>query len=306
MSRVTGDLFRDYYWQTPAVRHLAWLLTSPSLLANESLAVQPLKPAEVAQKLKALDSHPETLLSRLGERQSHRLGVYFEQLYRFALEHFMDCEVVLQNQQIQENQHTLGELDFIVRRHQDQRVEHHEIAVKFYLGYVPDSEEPDWWGPDSRDRLGRKLHRLLTHQARLCEQATTRTFLQQLDIKQVYPRIFLRGYLFNPVAGQPVPGLPPGTSEQSPRGYWLRQAEAQRHPCPKDRLRVPLRKPDWLGPLQLPGDTQVSGASGDIPISQRTGERAHPQLFADLERTEKGFWLERERFFIVPENWPAL
>lgn len=299
-------LFRDQYWRTPAIRHLAWLLTSPSLLADDERAVLPLGAETITAALLDLERNPEPLLTCLQERSSRRLGIYFEQLYRFALAHFMERDLVLQNQPVRTLERTVGELDFIVRRRRDAGYEHHEIAVKFYLGFTPDRAAPDWWGPDSRDRLSHKLHRLLDHQSRLSELPPTRTLLQQQGIDQVQPRICLRGYLFHPTGGRPAPTLPPGIGPQYPRGYWLTLDDAHQHPCPADILRVPLYKPDWLGPMQLPAPTDSTDVPGYSQCLSRIEERGHALLFADLERTANGFWLERSRFFVVPRTWPRL
>lgn len=303
---TTEPLFRDHYWRTPAVRHLAWLLTSPAWLADDERTVLPLQAETITAALLDLNRAPEPLLSCLQERPSRRLGVYFEQLYRFALEHFMECDLILQNQPVRDAQRTIGELDFIVRRRRDALFEHHEIAVKFYLGFVPSQAAADWWGPDSRDRLSHKLDRLLSHQSRLSEHLPARTLLQHHGIDQVRPRICLRGYLFHPIGDRPLPPLPPGMGSQYPQGYWLTLDDAQQHPCPIDALRVPVYKPDWLGPIQLAADMDGSDVPAYSQLLTRIEEREHPLLFADLKRTAGGFWLERSRFFVVPRAWPHL
>jgi hypothetical protein len=68
---------------------------------------------------------------------------------------------------------------------------------------------------------------------------------------------------------------------------------------------IPLHKPDWLGPLQCL-DRDLSGAhSAYLQTLEQVADRHFPALFARLSRQPGGFWLEKDRFFAVPDQWPG-
>ena len=300
-------MFSRIFWRTPAVRHLAWLTHSVSLACNSLHPLfDPHPPEGLLSALQTLDANPRPLLDILARRSHRRLGVYFEDLYRFALETFWQREVVLQNQPIRSHERTLGELDFIVRHKESGRYEHHEIAIKFYLGCYPSrSPDGDWLGPDRRDRLQDKLDKLSGHQASLTRHPLTQELLQSRAIEPVEDLIFLRGYLFYPIRKTPPP-LPEGIAAGHSRGQWLTLDQARSQGWQPQCPVVQLQKPDWLGPLQL--------RDGALPLAQPhyleslalIAERAFPMLFARLEWQDAGFWLETARFFVAPDGWPNL
>jgi hypothetical protein len=68
---------------------------------------------------------------------------------------------------------------------------------------------------------------------------------------------------------------------------------------------VVLHKPDWLGSWR-----QERKPNGTAAMEQavRIANGAAPELFAQLEWQEgqEGHWVERRRFFLVPDHWPSL
>ena len=123
--------------KTPAIRHLAWLCRAPQLL-HSSLTFEPARylPVDADKTLRLWDQNPETAPALLKEAPQKRLGFYFERLYRVLLQDLLGWDILLQNQQIQSNGRTIGELDFVVHNRLEDRIEHHEIAIKYYLGVV--------------------------------------------------------------------------------------------------------------------------------------------------------------------------
>lgn len=304
MATSMSSLFSTRYWHTAAVRHLAWVLTAPSLLsAADAPVFSPPHPDDLCHRLAALDKAPEPLLNTLSRPASRRLGIYFEALYHYALEHFWNRRVLLRNEAVRSATRTLGELDFVVYDPAGDRFEHHEIAVKFYLGLYRDGIAT-WLGPDRGDRLPDKLHKLLHHQSRLSRHPLARQLLESKSIPPPRAVLFLRGYLFYPPAPA-APPLPREVARDHLRGTWYRCQEISgKHWNPEEPL-IELRKPHWLGPAQCLDGGLERARAASASILERVHNQGFPVLCARLRRQPAGFWLESERFFVVPDQWPA-
>lgn len=186
-------------FRTPAIRHLAWMLRAPNLLISSRAFQLPEGPQLLAQ-LEQWDRAPQTAPAALTQPPEKRLGQYFERLYACLMTDLLGWDVLGHNLPVRNNERTLGELDFVLRHPQTGQVEHHEVAVKFYLGHpAPDTEEPLWYGPNARDRLDIKTEHLLRHQSRMIERPETRTALERAGIEPpTITRLFMPGYLFYP------------------------------------------------------------------------------------------------------------
>ncbi len=286
-------------WQTAAVRHLAWLCRAPQLTdAEAGFDLASYLPPDLPQRLARLDAQPQSLEALLAAHPSPRLGFYFERLYQFLLTDLLGWRILLMNEQVREDRRTLGELDFIVENTQDRRIEHHEIAVKFYLGYRHENGTDYWYGPNAKDRLDRKTQRLTDHQCRLTRAPAAQQMLADQGITQPpLPRLFMPGYLFYPAdrsLASPV-GAPPDHD----KGTWCRvetldDAVTANWHC--------LMKPHWLGRYQSSEPPDAANTRA-ILASIRAG--GAPRLFASMApRADGAGWEETGRTFVVPAQWP--
>lgn len=255
-------------------------------------------PPDYPDILKAWDQHTEPAPALLCEPPQRRLGFYFERLYQVLLEDLLGWPILMKNQQIQASGRTIGELDFVVHNRAQNRIEHHEIAIKFYLG-VPDLNNPTlWYGPNARDRLDLKTNRLLEQQSRRTQLPETRALLAEANITgPLSPRIFMPGYLFYP--NNPEIVTPDYVPRNHLRGRWM----YARHAKTLDTSGwVVLNKPHWIGHWfqSKQPDTQHT-----IDALKHVESTATPQLFAMLQQDpHTGDWLETDRVFVVPESWP--
>ncbi|KPP97864.1 DUF1853 family protein [Marinobacter sp. HL-58] len=289
-------------YRVPAVRHLAWMCHAPQLISSPmGFVPEKYLPDDAEDRLRAWDQEPLCGPAVLTEQPARRLGHYFERLYQCLMEDLLGWEILLKNQPVRSNGITLGELDFVVRNPADNAIEHHEIAVKFYLGYRnTDREKALWYGPNSRDRLDIKTRRLINHQSQLTKKPEARSLLDASGIETpARPRIFMPGYLFYPLGETLTP--PADTPSDHLRGGWL---------CIDDldeliddtQQWIPLIKPHWLGPWrqgQAPDQQETEAALETV----RTA--GIPRLFAVLEPSPAdGHWQEVSRLFVVPRGWP--
>ncbi|UDL03943.1 DUF1853 family protein [Marinobacter sp. CA1] len=287
-------------WQTPAVRHLAWLCQAAPLVDTGPVACpRDWLPTDTSSRLQRLDAAPAPLLAALGQCQSRRLGHYFETLYRFFLEQFLGWRVLLSNTAIRAHDgRTLGELDLVVENPLSNRLEHHEIAVKFYLGH-PQGGVNQWLGPNAQDRLDLKTERMVTHQCTLAQRPLTREWLAGQGIQgPLAPVLVMPGMLFTPLTGQPQPTLPDWVNPGHDRGQWLYHHQL---PGLETDHWVHLDKPDWLGRYQQPQPPEPESTRAALAS---VAAQSRPRPFALMIAKGDGF-IETRRFFVVPDHWPG-
>ena len=299
-ARLTPDLAATF--KTPAVRHLAWLCQAPQLI-NSPLSFRPSQwlPDNTVHILRHWDQHPQAGPGVLCEQPHYRLGLYTEQLYDCLLSDLLGWTVVARNLPVRAGGVTLGELDFVVRNPHTGDNEHHEIAIKFYLGYPYNNPiGVRWYGPNARDRLDLKSERMLHLQSQRCRLPETLDTLVAADIEPPsVSRIFMPGYLFYPFDIE-LP-TPVSADANHLRGRWLSLSDA----CQRTDTDtwVILRKPDWLGPWsqpQAPEADAIADIFREIEISNT------PRLMATLTfDTATGLWHEAGRHFVVPDSWPG-
>lgn len=153
------------------VRQLAFSIASPNLLnfiPNElnqkyDFSLQCSKTWQIhfynyEQKLKQLDRDPTSLIKFLNQIKSTRLGFRFEAYLWFWLldQNFHQYALLGHSIQKIEGAKTLGELDFLVKNTQENKIEHWEVALKYYLAEAP-FHLPNWFGLNRNDTLEKKL-----------------------------------------------------------------------------------------------------------------------------------------------------
>ena len=133
---------------TPAVRDLAWLLSSASPW-QDAADIEParLLGAQGWPQLLALDAAPQPLLAYLAAHPVRRLGFYAERLLAFWFGIAPHIELVAANLPVRDGGKTVGEFDFLLRV--DGVPLHLEAASKFYLQL----EDGAWVGASLRDAL---------------------------------------------------------------------------------------------------------------------------------------------------------
>lgn len=283
----------------PVLRHLLWLGYSPQLIEGPQV-FQPhdyWSPAARSSVL-ALDKDPALLPQRLSARPNSRLGLYVEELYHFMLEDLLGWTVLARNLPVRSNGETLGEMDFLVLNPHTQVVEHHEIAVKFYLGFSTNGAA-QWYGPNPADRLDLKTRHMLEQQSQLAVRPETQAMLAGMGLPVPdLSRVFMPGYLFYPT--DRVMEAPHQAHPSHARGYWLLPEQLD------DVLTknlMPLYKPHWLGPWMQEEAPDEALALNTLEEVEKHG---FPRLFAQLEWSEEyQLWVERQRYFVVPQGWPG-
>ncbi|VVP67107.1 hypothetical protein PS910_00144 [Pseudomonas fluorescens] len=294
------------------VRDLAWVILAPPMLQQTPWPQRhPLAGSDwvtdlgrLRDWLQALDRDSGALRQWLAGITSHRLGLYYERLWQFALQQAPGVELLAANLPIRNGGHTLGELDIVMR--DGEGVHHLELAVKFYLGPSAGdgTDAGNWLGPGCHDRLGLKLAHLAGHQLPISARLEGRQALAGLEIDAAHAHLWLGGYLFYPWAGPVQP--PTGASPEHLRGRWLhrRDWETCRAQAGFAHWR-PLPRHAWLAPARVSAADRCTGAQLDEHI-QALPEDFRAQLLVRLEEASDGDWQEAERLFLVADGWPLL
>jgi hypothetical protein len=256
--------------------------------------------------LQALDDNPRALLAHLSQRPTHRLGVYFEQLWHFFLQQDPDIELLAHNLPVHDNGRTLGEFDCIYTSKTHTGPVHLELAVKYFLG-VPRGGDTttaanthEWLGPDQRDRLETKLDQLLQRQILLGDAPEAKRQLAEIGIGDMSREIALKGYLFQPLHDAPPP--PPACNDECAMNYWMSYGQLDSHCATLDAAGfIILPKMCWLSPALCPTADQWLTRQALKELLPTQWESDHyPLLIATLD--EKG--AETSRFFVTPGHWP--
>lgn len=246
----------------------SWIQESRSLvLGHENVATS--FPGESSNTAKADDSEYSG---------NPRLGFLYQELCRRLFDCSNQYRVVAEEIQLQQNGRTLGAIDFLVENRASLQTEHWEVAIKFYLlkdGY--------WYGPNAKDRLDKKLKRMLEHQLTMSE---TEAFQQRFPkLASVSQHLLMQGRLYtNPFDTEPVPEtcLTLPINQERVTGYWCYQSQFHRITEPL----YPLTKPLWA--IGHTGDTR--GAYSPVT--------ALPSRFIHCQSQSGQFW------FVVPDDWP--
>ena len=153
------------------------------------------------------EHNPELALltEQINQKGHLRLGIYYEYLWQFLISQHPQMKLLAHNlpvRTIEDNlKKTLGEFDLIYRY--GHHIYHRELAVKFYLG-VPNAFDSEfstlnqWVGPGLKDRLDRKMKRMLSHQIVLGDQPHGLQTLYDIGVPSANKEIVMQGRLFYP------------------------------------------------------------------------------------------------------------
>ena len=279
------------------VDDLLWVVNSPPLVRSTWRPVPPLSRAAIDRgKLAGFVSDQNS--RRVGP---HRVGQYFEDLVHFYLMHHAETHAIRRGLQIRHEARTIGELDFVYRE-ADSRAVHLETAVKFYL-HLPAANPigSHYIGPNAKDTLERKVHRLVEHQLPMSDHPHARQSIFA-GTGRIEKKAWVCGRIFyHPDHGEsqdPSPLL----SDEHLRGTWLRESELGW----LDRERRPFRfgvleKPNWLSGRGSAGHPH-SAAGMAAQIRAHFARRRRPVMIGEFDATRPTHVIRQ--IMVVSDTWP--
>ncbi len=284
-------------------RDIHWIQSSPAIVSPQHNPLFIETPQQPEYKLSASDFN--TLHEQLTQRRP-LLGIYYETLWQFVLNKRVGCELLAHNLQVRQDKRTLGEFDVIIS--QSGQYIHREMAVKFYLG-LPDQNGNSrswhqWIGPGLKDRMDKKLGRMIQHQITLSRTEEGKAALASIVSGDIKQEILLQGYLFYPFDGQCNP--PVGASKEHPKGNWLSISKLNKFLdlFPDSAVYTQLPKQLWL--------SSFSGQSDNDQLLNRQNLLDHLNVYFQSEtapklisccRKQNNTRTEYQRFFVVPDDW---
>ncbi|WEM43119.1 DUF1853 family protein [Photobacterium sp. DA100] len=202
-----------------------------------------------------------------------RLGFFYQWLWQQLILHHPCYDLLAEEIQLSVDKRTLGAVDFLVKDSRTGKVEHWEVAIKFYLAF-----EERWPGPNARDDLDKKAGKMLTHQLRLSEHPAfiARYHTQFGDIET--RRLIMQGRLFYPAFAD-YSGSGIKLAPEAAQGLWCYSGQAA------DLNLRPIAKPEWIAPprysliAEEPALTAVSNPTMAIAPDDKV-------------------------WFVMPEHWP--
>ena len=272
---------------SPPVRALAWSCFAPPLLNETTGIAAPDLPLTSQRRewLEQLDRNDRRLRDYLEQHcRSPRLGLVFESLWHFFLIEDPHTELLAHNLPVRQDGRTLGEFDVLYHDMLKDHTFHLELAVKFFLarhaGELPFRE---WLGPNSADRLDRKLERLLSHQLELSQTPAGQQALKTAGIVKCEPQLRVAGMLFYP---EQQKAWSHGLNPDHPTGDWFHIGKFRQQSDEHWQWRL-LEKPYWL-------DADYENAR---PLDERQLDRAEQRPVMLINK-------HLERCFVVPDDWP--
>ncbi len=201
------------------------------------------------------------------------------------------------NVQIQGETETLGELDYIVKNLNTNRIIHIELACKFYLYDVDTGtlEEERWIGPNRKDSLYDKLEKIKLKQFPLLFKNETIEKLKALNVEiPTTQELCLKAFLFLPKPSLPIgrdlkrSSLPTNYANCI-AGHWINLNDFSQED--KSALYAIPSKKEWFLPLESITEW-YSYSEIQERIAEQLQNRKSPLIY---KRTLQ----EIERFFVV-------
>ncbi|MFP4600224.1 MAG: DUF1853 family protein [Persicimonas sp.] len=292
--------------QTQAARDLEWALSSPSLMRHPCAVGEEFGELEVARNqglLSQLDRKGSQLHRAIENRQTDRLGEYFEILINTWIAMVPPARLIAANQQVHKGEHTVGEFDLLFER--DRVVHHWELAVKYYLGHPGPRGQSLWYGPNPKDRLDKKWPKMLRRQLRLAEKPAAQKTLQKLGIDgKVEPSAFIKGYFFEPLDDAFAVADHEDANPTGFRGWWVHHSDLADYydaiDPDNELVWMRLSRLRWMAPARPDERDKLHATERlqDVLSASR-----HTQVAGVLE-TDVG-WREISRGFVVPDRWPT-
>ena len=220
------------------------------------------------------------------------LGKRIEYLFHSYIEQSARYELIEKNIQVIKDKITIGELDFILKDNEKNKVLHVELVCKFYLFVRGKDELSSWIGPNNNDSLVNKLGKLETKQFPLLKNDRTIEILRNLDLNvgEIVQQVCFLGNVFLPYHSKEMSIA--SVNEDCVVGWWLNLKDFMRSDFDSSKFKLPKKK-DWL---VTPDDSIVDWLSFDefiIELNVFHEKKKSPLCWLDLG---DGVY---ERFFIV-------
>lgn len=289
------------HYKHKTVRDLAWCLYSEPIV-NNAIATEDFMFKQdyicFEKHLIELDKNPTPLIDFLENKNTHRLGHYFEHLVFYWLAVSSRYKLIENNIPVRtEKGISKGEVDLIVYDKKEGLHEHWELAVKFFLAYQNATQGSIYIGPNANDFLHLKLQKLQNHQCEILKTPEGKRILNRLNIKTVKTKLFIKGILFyHPKQAFIIPKNIHSLHQQS---WWIYLREANDFFKEKHQFRL-LHKKHWLSTPNVSNETM---SKEECCIQMQEEFKSSPRsLYLAIFKNETLISIG----FVVHDAWPEL
>jgi hypothetical protein len=236
-------------------------------------------------------------------KETHRLGVYFEQLWQHLTQSCSSLEVIKHNLQVIIEKHTYGEFDSILYDQVLDRTLHCELAVKFYLKIGAGGELSHWVGPNLRDRFDDKYKKLFEHQLVLSRQDMITPWLKEQNISVDQEKVLTRGRLFYPLEDFMVEKFeyPQEVNPQHLKGFWTKWQDFAHLQLSSAIEWFLLPKKFWLSSITADELSELKPLDNKAILIHGHNEKYEFQRVQQVVGMRQG--KEIMRGFVVTEDW---
>lgn len=257
-------------------------LNTPSIWINEQFGIQQFDFPAV--DLKSFTPEPIPKKIRLG----HQMEYVFKQL----ISHSKEFDVILHNLPVREGKQTIGEIDFILKDSQTEKLIHVELTYKFYI-INPEISEPihRLMGPNKRDMFFTKMEKIKNEQFQLLHSKEGIKALSDNEIahKEVVHQACYKVQLFIPFKDSSANIRP--LNKNCICGYWLRFDDFNTDEFKSYQFYIPF-KSEWV----IEPHTEVQWRNhfeALMDINLRLLKENAPMIW--MKKSETEF----EKFFVV-------
>lgn len=248
-----------------------------------------LSPFDIEKVLKD-DTIPDE--TEINIRDNEVLGKRIEFFFEYCITNIDRYEIIAKNIQVYQDKITIGELDFLIKDHKDNKTLHIEVVYKFYL-YDPliEGELQQWIGPNRKDTLLQKIEKLKTKQLPLLYREETLSILEGLhiDLKSIYQYVCYMANLFVPLSMKKE--LFPIVNNQCIIGFWIPLKDFTSEQYGSSLFNIPKKK-DWVTHPKY-NDTWFSFIAIKEQVHVALSQKKSPLLWM------KSNGDSYERFFVV-------
>ncbi|RDX35311.1 DUF1853 family protein [Kangiella sp. HD9-110m-PIT-SAG06] len=270
---------------------LDWMLRAPELLA----LTRHMSTHELMSRM--------TVYNGFDYKKTHRLGVYFEQLWQHLTSQCNSLNIISHNLQVIIDKHTFGEFDSLIYDSVLDTHLHCELAVKFYLQVGSGTQLSHWVGPNLRDRFDNKHERLFEHQLALSKNPTIKPWLKAQDIKVDQVKVLTRGRLFYPLDSfmKEQFRFPREVNPQHLKGFWTTWEDFAHLQLSSSIEWYILPKMYWLSPVTGDEVQDLSLLDDRAILIHGHNERYEFQRIQQVVGMREG--KEIMRGFVVTDEW---
>lgn len=290
-----------------AVRDLAWLVNNPPIIQGK-LGETNWTDSDFWQQqhqqahdlLLRLDANPSALYANLDKQKDHRLGHRFETLLSYFFNNSARYQILAQNLQVQNEERTIGEFDFIIQDTVLNKTQHWEVACKFYLGLGDTTCINNWHGPMLKDRLDIKFNQMQCKQSQLSNHPAAALYLKAHGINIDQHVCLMKGRLFHPIDSTRRHTPTPVSSDHQ-YGWWARPDEFIQHFKQPHYRWLILNKGQWFA-SQRYDPNAISYNSHELLNTLMPDASPRPTCIAGFNHPTAG-QTETTRGFLIAKDW---